>query len=179
MGFREEVDRISPRLRRFARALVSGELDARIETADTLVQETILRAVRSEKLIDPTGLTQWLFASLIDIHVTSQKRPAFVRPGKSEPAPEALKGRDRNPHIDPAGALGDALEGLATDDRAAFLLVCLESFSYVDAALIIRAPRPVLVQRLVRARNHLASVFDPATLTADRNGRHPHLRLVK
>ena len=56
MGFREDVDRIAPRLRRFARALVSGEPDVRLESADTVVQETILRAVRSERLLDRATL---------------------------------------------------------------------------------------------------------------------------
>ena len=179
MGFREEVDRIAPRLRRFARALVPGDFDARPETADALVQETVLRAVRSEKLIEPASLAHWLFATLIDIHLTSLKRPAFVRPGKPERVPQSPKARERNPAIDPVGALGDALEALAPDDRVAFLLVCLESFSYDDAAEIVRAPRPVVVQRLVRARNQMAGAFDASLLAADRAGRHPHLRLVK
>ena len=62
----------------------------------------------------------------------------------------------------------------------AFLLISLEGFSYDDATEIVRAPRAVLVQRLVRARSQMASRFDAASLTVDRSaGRHPHLRLIK
>ena len=104
-----------------------------------------------------------------------------MRPGSGVRPEESAAATGRADQGDPAGALAGALDVLPPDDRAALLLVSLEGFTYDEAAEILRVPREVFVQRLVRARIQLAAIFDAPGMMADRsNGnRHPHLRIVK
>ena len=159
MSFRAEIDSITPGLRRFARALVLDEHDARSDVADSLVHQTILRAISNERTIEAGALRRWLYAALIDANRIRRMDPSV----------------DRQPPQAPVAA---ALGVLNLDDRAALLLVALEGFTYAGAAEILRIPRATLVQRLVRARVRVGEIPDAAR-AADPKRQHPHLRLVK
>jgi RNA polymerase sigma-70 factor (ECF subfamily) len=158
MGFRAEVDAITPRLRRFARALVAaGSDDA--DAADSLVQETILRAMRDRGKIVSMRLEHCLYATIVEVHSERSGRTA---------APGAFDAR--------TGGAAEALAAVAPDDRAALLLVTLEDFSYEEAAEVLRIPRAVLVQRLLRVRRLMPEI---SVAPAAAPTRRPNLRIVK
>src|SRR6476620_1481652 len=62
-GFRASVEAAIPALRRYARALTR---DA--ETADDLVQDTLVRALRSEHLFHGGDVRSWLYTILTNLN---------------------------------------------------------------------------------------------------------------
>ena len=162
MNFRAEIDKLTPGLRRYARALVLDEHDGRSDAADALVQQTILRALPHERALDGVGLRNYLYSTLIEANQTRLRR--------SPPRPaQAQHGAHH------AAGISESLEALSPDDRAALLLVTLEGLGYADVAEILRIPRAALVQKLVRARTQLSAAFE----VDSRRAAHPYLRLVK
>src|SRR3954454_16191502 len=55
-GFRQGIQATIPALRRYARALTRDS-----ETADDLVQDTVVRALRSEHLFHGGDIRSWLY----------------------------------------------------------------------------------------------------------------------
>src|SRR5690348_3535446 len=62
-GFRQDIQATIPALRRYARALTR---DA--ETADELVQDTLVRALRSEHLFHGGDIRSWLYTILTNLN---------------------------------------------------------------------------------------------------------------
>src|SRR3954466_15634137 len=62
-GFRQGIQATIPALRRYARALTR---DA--ETADDLVQDTLVRALRSEHLFHGGEIRSWLYTILTNLN---------------------------------------------------------------------------------------------------------------
>src|SRR5436305_15190187 len=62
-GFRQGIQATIPALRRYARALTR---DA--ETADDLVQDTLVRALRSEHLFHGGDVRSWLYTILTNLN---------------------------------------------------------------------------------------------------------------
>src|SRR5262249_53543395 len=62
-GFRQDVEASVPALRRYARALTR---DA--ELADDLVQDTLVRALRSEHLFHGGDVRSWLYTILTNLN---------------------------------------------------------------------------------------------------------------
>src|SRR5689334_24034687 len=62
-GFRQGIQATIPALRRYARALTR---DA--ETADDLVQDTLVRALRSEHLFHGGDIRSWLYTILTNLN---------------------------------------------------------------------------------------------------------------
>src|SRR5690349_24762563 len=113
-GFKASVEAAIPALRRYARALTR---DA--ETADDLVQDTLVRALRSEHLFHEGDVRSWLYTILTNLNRnrlrTLSRRPAFA------PIEEADAPGTTGPE---AGArdIERALATLVEDQRAALLL---------------------------------------------------------
>src|SRR3984893_3922396 len=63
VGFRKGVESAVPALRRYARALTR---DA--EIADDLVQDTLVRALRSEHLFHDGDIRSWLYTILTNLN---------------------------------------------------------------------------------------------------------------
>src|SRR5689334_24511644 len=84
-GFRQGVQTAIPALRRYARALTR---DA--EIADDLVQDTLVRALRSEHLFHEGDVRSWLYTILTNLNRnrlrTLARRPALA-PIEDEDAP--------------------------------------------------------------------------------------------
>src|SRR5262249_32019356 len=76
-AFRDSVQAAIPALRRYARALTR---DA--ETADDLVQDTLVRALRSEHLFHEGDVRSWLYTILTNLNRnrlrTLARRPALA-----------------------------------------------------------------------------------------------------
>ena len=160
-GFRPGVEAAIPALRRYARALTR---DA--ENADDLVQDTLVRALRSEHLFHGGDIRKWLYTILTNLNRNRlrslARRPAAL-PLEEHDAADAggdTGGRD----------IQRALDALTDDQRAALLLVVLEGLTYREVADIQAVPIGTVMSRLARARTHIKSYLD---------GERPALRRVK
>src|SRR5436305_8895806 len=112
-GFRQGIQETIPALRRYARALTR---DA--ETADDLVQDTLVRALRSEHLFHGGDIRSWLYTILTNLNrnrLRSLARRPALTPIEDEDAPDASG---------PEGGGRDIARALATlvDDQLVALL---------------------------------------------------------
>lgn len=161
IAFRPSVEAMIPALRRYARALARDP-----DIADDLVQDTLVRALRSEKLFVGGDLRSWLYTILTNLN--RNRRRSLARQPQFTPlvenAPDAsgteAEGRD----------ISRALATLQHDQRAVLLLVMLEGMSYREVADIQGVPIGTVMSRLARARAHVKTVLD---------GERPALRRVK
>jgi RNA polymerase sigma-70 factor (ECF subfamily) len=161
-GFRADVEATVPALRRYARALTR---DA--ELADDLVQDTLVRALRSEHLFHGGEIRSWLYTILTNLN-RNRLRSLSRRP------PHASI--DDNDAPDMAGPeaggrdIERALAALVDDQRTALLLVVLEGLTYREVAEVQGVPIGTVMSRLARARMQIKAHLD---------GERPPLRRVK
>ena len=161
-GFRENVQAAIPALRRYARALTRNA-----DIADDLVQDTLVRALRSEHLFHGGEVRSWLYTILTNLNrnrLRSLARRPALSPIEDNDAPDMAGpeagGRD----------IERALATLVEDQRTALLLVVLEGLSYRDVAEVQGVPIGTVMSRLARARVQIKSFLD---------GERPALRRVK
>ncbi|GIK83095.1 MAG: RNA polymerase sigma factor [Alphaproteobacteria bacterium] len=161
-GFHQGIQASVPALRRYARALTRNA-----ETADDLVQDTLVRALRSEHLFHGGDIRSWLFTILTNLN-RNRLRSLARRPPASSLAdddaadlagPEA-GGRD----------IERALAMLVDEQRHALLLVVLEGLSYREVAEVQGVPIGTVMSRLARARAQIKAYLD---------GERPALRRIK
>jgi RNA polymerase sigma-70 factor, ECF subfamily len=161
-GFRQSIESSVPALRRYARALTR---DA--ELADDLVQDTLVRALRSEHLFHGGEMRSWLYTILTNLNRNRlrslARRPVVIAIGDNDApdmaGPEA-GGRD----------IERALATLVENQRAVLLLVVLEGLTYREVAEIECVPIGTVMSRLARARLQVKAFLD---------GKRPALRRVK
>ena len=161
-AFAKDLEATIPALRRYARALTR---DA--EIADDLVQDTLVRALRSQHLFHGGDVRSWLYTILTNLNRNRlrslARRPAVQSIGDNDASdmsgPEA-GGRD----------IERALAALAEDQRAALLLVVLEGLTYREVAEVQGVPIGTVMSRLARARMQIKAYLD---------GERPALRRVK
>ena len=178
MSLRDELNAVIPRLRRYARALATGN-PVHSELADELVRATLMRALGARTLGAPNDLLIRLYATITQLHremavvgrsamAAGVGRPALVSTGGGMPMPT------RNTR------LSAGLMALPLENREALLLVALEGFGHGDAARILRTSRSVLIGRLTQARTSLEnSLQTRATPKPAAPARTvPYLRLV-
>ena len=175
---RDELNGLTPRLRRYARALVTGS-PMPSEAADDLVHATLMRALGARSAIGSGDLAVRLYATITQLH---RERPAV---GQSIAAngfgrPALVVGTGGLPAGGvPQSRLAAGLLSLPLEDREALLLVTLEGFEHGDAARILRISRSVLIARLTQARTALESALQAKPTAARRPTRDvPYLRLV-
>jgi len=161
-GFRQSVEATIPALRRYARALTRDS-----DTADDLVQDTLVRALRSEHLFHGGDVRSWLYTILTNLNrnrLRSLARRPLLSPIEDNDAPDMAGpeagGRD----------IERALATLVEDQRTALLLVVLEGLSYREVAEVQGVPIGTVMSRLARARALIKAYLD---------GERPALRRVK
>ena len=151
-GFREGIQATIPALRRYARALTR---DA--EIADDLVQDTLVRALRSEHLFHGGDIRSWLYTILTNLNRNRlrslARKPAFS-PLEENDAPDA-SGPESG-----ARDIGRALASLVDDQRVALLLVVLEGLSYREVAEVQGVPIGTVMSRLARARAQIKAFLE-------------------
>jgi len=160
--FRQKVEGAIPALRRYARALTR---DADI--ADDLVQDTLVRALRSEHLFEGEEIRSWLYTILTNLNrnrLRSLARRPVLSPIEDNDAPD-LAGPE-------AGArdIERALALLVEEQRTALLMVVLEGLSYREVAEVQGVPIGTVMSRLARARAQIKTYLE---------GGRPALRRVK
>ena len=160
--FRQSVEATIPALRRYARALTRNT-----DTADDLVQDTLVRALRSEHLFHGGDVRSWLYTILTNLNrnrLRSLSRRPVLSPIEDNDAPDLAGpeagGRD----------IERALATLVEDQRHALLLVVLEGLSYREVAEVQGVPIGTVMSRLARARVQIKNYLD---------GERPTLRRVK
>ncbi len=162
VGFRQGVEATVPALRRYARALTRNP-----ELADDLVQDTLVRALRSEHLFHGGDIRSWLYTILTNLNRNRLRSLA------RRPAVQAIDDNDSPDMAGPEAGARDierALGSLVEDQRAALLLVVLEGLSYREVAEIQGVPIGTVMSRLARARMQIKAYLD---------GERPALRRVK
>ena len=146
-----------PRLRRYARALVSDRA-----SADDLVQDTLERAWTKFHLYRRgTDLRAWLFTVMHNVHVNQIRSSRAAAPLEDDmpelalraPQGDALMVRD----------VERAIARLPVEQREVLLLVTLEDFSYEQTALALGIPIGTVMSRLARAREKLRVMLLGAT----------------
>ena len=161
-AFATDLEAAIPALRRYARALAR---DA--EIADDLVQDTLVRALRSRHLFHGGEVRSWLYTILTNLNRnrlrTLARRPALSPLGDAD-APD-IAGPE-------AGArdIERALASLVEEQREALLLVVLEGLTYREVVEVQAVPIGTVMSRLSRARAQIKSYLD---------GERPTLRRVK
>ncbi len=160
--FRQKIEAAIPALRRYARALTR---DA--DTADDLVQDTLVRALRSEHLFQGAEVRSWLYTILANLNrnrLRSLARRPPLSPIGDNDAPDLAGPEAGGRDIERALAL------LVEEQRTALLLVVLEGLSYREVAEVQGVPIGTVMSRLARARVQIKTYLE---------GGRPALRRVK
>ena len=169
---REDLNALTPRLRRYARALATGGAGSS-EVVDDIVHATLMRAIGSRHLGLPADRVVRVYATVTQLHreVAAAGRQALAV-GVGGPSSGSASQAARFTKT------AAALMNLPLEDREALLLVVLEGFDYGDAARILRISRGQLLGRLTQARVALDKQLAtrPAPVPRARTGSH--LRLV-
>ncbi len=189
VSLREEIEKLTPALRRFARALTVHATSDGPDVADGLVHEALARAWRADwgrRLGDPR---LFLYAAIATAN-RQRLRGRGTQPqarGRDQAPSESVglrgpgfRGGELALPRAPRGGLTDALETMNLDEREAYLLIALEGLDYAEAADVLGVTRPVLVARLLRARQHLGTRLEPTPHAGEaRQGPPAYLRIVK
>ena len=160
--FQQNVEATIPALRRYARALTRDS-----DIADDLVQDTLVRALRSEHLFHGGEVRSWLYTILTNLN-RNRLRSLSRRPPMS-----SIEDNDAPDLAGPEAGGRDIERALATlveDQRQALLLVVLEGLSYREVAEVQGVPIGTVMSRLARARAQIKSYLD---------GERPALRRIK
>ena len=161
-GFRQGIETAIPALRRYARALTRNA-----ELADDLVQDTLVRALRSEHLFHGGDIRSWLYTILTNLN--RNRLRALAR----RPTVQAIDDNDAPEMAGPEAGARDierALASLVEDQRTALLLVVLEGLTYREVAEVQGVPIGTVMSRLARARMQIKAYLD---------GDRPALRRIK
>ncbi len=161
-SFQQSIEAAIPALRRYARALTR---DA--EMADDLVQDTLVRALRSEHLFHGGAVRSWLYTILTNLNrnrLRSLARRPIVTQLQDDDAADAAGPEAGGRDIERALAL------LVEEQRTALLLVVLEGLTYREIAEVQGVPIGTVMSRLARARIQIKAYLD---------GERPALRRVK
>ena len=150
-ALRDQIVGLLPRLRRFATSLAKD-----LDRADDLVQAACERALnRLDQLREGSRLDSWLYRIIytqwIDKvrrrQIRSEKLLVLGRDNESRSVQTESDSR-LNASLD----IQHALQRLPEEHRAAVMLVCVEGYSYTEAAGVLNVPPGTVASRVSRAR---------------------------
>ncbi len=144
-----------PRLRRYARALVSDQA-----LADDLVQDTLERAWNKLALWrSGSDMRAWLFGIMHNLHINQVRRPALATVAIEDDAYDLPVRASQSDQLE-VQDLHSALQLLSGDQRAVLLLVALEQMSYEEIANTLDIPMGTVMSRLARGREKLRTLME-------------------
>jgi RNA polymerase sigma-70 factor, ECF subfamily len=155
--FGERLIAFLPNLRRFALSLCRSP-----DLADDLVQLACERAIANASSFAPgTRFDAWMFRILRNLWIDQLRRDRTA--GHKDDIglhEERLAGDDGTApeHRLLLEDVWDAIARLPDEQREVLLLVCVEEFSYREAAGILDIPIGTVMSRLARARANIAAV---------------------
>lgn len=153
--FRNDLLALIPPLRAFAISLTG-----KVDRADDLVQETLLKAWANREKFEPdTKLKAWLFTILRnEFYTVFRKRKREVEDADGIIAANFGVHAEQDSHMDLAD-MQLALGRLPVDQREALLLVSASDMSYEEAAVICGVAVGTIKSRVNRARARLAELL--------------------
>ena len=154
-GIRETMLAAVPGLRAFAMSLC-GKMDR----ADDLVQETLLRALSNIDSFEPgTNMPAWLFTILRNLFRSEyRKRRREVEDADGSYAETLKTHPEQTSHVE-FKEFSVALNKLPEDQREALILIGASGFSYEEAAEICGCAVGTIKSRVNRARTRLANLL--------------------
>ena len=158
-SFVDELERLIPELRAFARGLCRER-----ELADDLVQDTCLKAWQALESFQPGApLRPWLFRILRNEYYQYTRRAWRSAPLDQEFAENALStpGADLDAKID-FRVLQAAMSSLPDVQREALILVVAAGYTYEEAGEICNCSLGTIKSRVSRAREAVASKMQRA-----------------
>lgn len=151
---KQELIAMLPRLRRFCLGLTGSR-----ERADDLAQATCERALaRLDQWTDGTRMDSWLFTVARSVWINDWHRR---QTRGVEVSLDHVDGRHASDGITAAEQavllkrVMEKLVELPDEQRQVLLLVCVEGFSYAEAARILDIRIGTLMSRLARARRKI------------------------
>jgi RNA polymerase sigma-70 factor (ECF subfamily) len=158
---RQEMIRLLPRLRAFARSLARSP-----DLADDLVQQTCEKALRNLSSFQPgTRLDVWLFRILRNgwIDLCRARRDTVTLDDLAEDGAE-LAGEDGRRTVEARlqlSAVERAMATLPAEQQEVLSLVCVAGLGYREAADLLGIPQGTVMSRLSRARIALHKMLEP------------------
>ena len=154
-SIREEMLAAVPKLRAFAISL-SGKVDR----ADDLVQETLLRALANIDSFEPgTNMPAWLFTILRNLFRSEyRKRKREVEDSDGRYAASLTSPPEQMGKLE-LQEFRTALAKLPPEQREALILVGASGFSYEETAKICGCAVGTIKSRVNRARAHLTEIL--------------------
>jgi RNA polymerase sigma factor (sigma-70 family) len=163
--FKDQLALVIPHLRAFGRSL-SGNRD----TADDLVQETLMKAWAARKRFQAgTNMRAWTFIILRNLYLSQMRRARFKGEWDDLVAEKMLAapaGQDRHVEL---GDLQRALLHLPQPQREALILVGAGGFAYEEAAEICGVAVGTIKSRVARGRVALETILNDGSLPSRRD----------
>lgn len=153
----QQIIEYIPRLRRYARALMRGDVLA----ADDLVQDCLERSLNNlHRWRAGSDLRAWLFTIMHNLYVNQIRRinngPDFIELDCESPTLAANNRAESGVLLE---ELEKALALLSADQREILLLISLEGMRYQQVAQILGIPEGTVMSRLSRARSQLRTLL--------------------
>lgn len=154
-SIREEMLAAVPKLRAFAISLCG-----KIDRADDLVQETLLRALANIDSFEPgTNMPAWLFTILRNLFRSEyRKRKREVEDSDGHYAASLTSPPEQMGKLE-LQEFRAALAKLPPEQREALILVGASGFSYEETGQICGCAVGTIKSRVNRARTHLAEIL--------------------
>ncbi|TCS63615.1 sigma-70 family RNA polymerase sigma factor [Varunaivibrio sulfuroxidans] len=171
MDIRHAIAGELPRVRRYARALLSGD----IHRADDLVQQSLERALEKLHLFRrDSNLRAWLLSIVHNVHLNNHRREKN-RPTDAwdEALDDTVAATENSEHGVIIRDIERALAALSLDQREVVVLVGLEGMDYKEVSEILDIPMGTVMSRLSRGRERLRILMEGDTRHA------PALRRIK
>lgn len=164
-AFREQLGLVIPHLRAFGRSL-SGNRD----TADDLVQETLLKAWAARQRFQAgTNMRAWTFIILRNLYLSQMRRARFKGEWDDLAADRLLAApASQDRHVELAD-MQRALMHLPQPQREALILVGAGGFAYEEAAEICGVAVGTIKSRVARGRVALEALLSGGDLPSRRD----------
>lgn len=162
---------VLPRLRRFCRGLTGSVVEG-----DELVQMACERALsRLDQWQAGTRLDSWLYRIAQNMWINKMRQEKTRNTAPDPDAVDAAVGGDTRQEVETRDLHKKtmaAMRRLPPEQREVLVLVCVEGFSYRDAAETLGLKIGTVMSRLSRARLRLWEMVhgDPATAQAAQKG---------
>jgi RNA polymerase sigma-70 factor (ECF subfamily) len=154
-----QLVRLLPRLRRFAVVLTRSGQDT-----DDLLQSAVLRALSRASHIE-TGdhLDRWMFRILKTVWLNARRAERYRRcePIEDRAVHAVVDGAREIENAAELNQVGAALERLPPGQRLPLTLICIEGYTYAEAADVLHLPIGTLTSRLARGRLALLRALRP------------------
>lgn len=152
---RAQIVSLLPRLRRFAMSLAKN-----LDQADDLVQAACERAlIRLDQLREDSRLDSWLYRIIYTQWIDRVRRQK-IRSEKliflSQDFESRLGQTDIDSQLTAKLDVRHALESLSEEHQVAVMLVCVEGYSYAEAAGVLNVPAGTVASRVARARSMMS-----------------------